>query len=806
MPVPYIETTADNTGVCSSAAFALAAIDLERCDRPSRLLEAHLSTVRLLQSLAYSAVPLTLELHILSRPSRDSSRSSVVELGLLLRIRGSCREIAIEHCLGQWLSLDSLLHAFWAHADFTPVERPSQLARMFKPFQPGSCVEITHRTETICLSQPHVLTPQSIGFGERAKSVSAPGNEVHHVFPWSYVPDDWATLLTSIVRCSVPLWIRVRLRNSVDASPTIRELDAIMRECERFLTATPADQVVLTARVQSIREVSFRRAARLSECALRASVFLFAPGRADEEITQLLGQSISGDVTRGAASSAYEGCFAARPCSFKEAEESAGDVVPCDEAALAFRLPVIFPDTRVGLPVRRHQTVAADLPSISGTVIGINRHRGTDRPIEVSLDHRLKHTFLIGMTGTGKSTMMLSMLLDDLRHGRGICLIDPHGDLADDVLAHFPEERSSDLILIDMADRDRPVPMNLLAWSSLEQRDVIIDGFLSALLRIYRDPSMFGPVFERHFRNMLKLLMGDEPNREPRLTLLEFPRLYQSQGLRNYLVSSMKDEQVKDFIREFDHISYGDLKPENMAPYITAKLSRFIDDSLLRRTFGHGAMILDFDRILDAGQVLILKLGSGRFGANVADLVTSQVITRFRMAAMARGALPKVVRRPYFLYVDELGSLARDETFSQLLSEARKYGLGLVLATQYASQLRHGEYSRNTLSAVVGNVGTVIVYRVGVEDAPLLAPVFAPDITPQDLIECPNFEGYMRLHLDKTAVRPFSFVNRLEGTPASEERAKNLCEQSRSRWGVPAQECDRRAEERRQMLEAFGSG
>ena len=155
------------------------------------------------------------------------------------------------------------------------------------------------------------------------------------------------------------------------------------------------------------------------------------------------------------------------------------------------------------------------------------------------------------------------------------------------------------------------------------------------------------------------------------------------------------------------------------------------------------------------------------------------------------------------MHVDELGTLARDETFSRLLSESRKYHLGLVLATQYASQLRDPEYSRNLLSSVLGNVGTVICYRVGVEDAGILAPIFAPAMTAQDLVECPNYQGYMKLHRNRDAARAFSFHNQLDSTVPSLERAKRLCRLSRQRWAVSVEECEERAEARRRFIRSL---
>ena len=393
------------------------------------------------------------------------------------------------------------------------------------------------------------------------------------------------------------------------------------------------------------------------------------------------------------------------------------------------------------------------------------------------------------MTGTGKSTQMLSWMLQDLRQGHGLCLIDPHGELADALLARMPANRAGDVIVVDLADREFPVPLNLVAWNSLEERDHYIDDLLTSLLRIYRDPQMFGPVFETNFRAMMKLLMGDKPRRDPALTLLEFPRLYSSHQLRHRLLKDVSDEQVHDFIREIEAVTYGDHKPENLAPYITSKLGRFVHDTLLRRILGHGDMALDFRQILAEGKVVLLKLARGRLGSTVADLVASQLLSRIRAATLSR---PKEDQRPFFVYIDEAGSMAHDEAVAQLLSEARKSHVGLFLAVQYASQLRDADHSRDVLAAALGNVGTVLACRVGVEDAGLLEPVFAPSFAARDLIECPNYQGFARLHLNHRMQRAFSFRGVPDAALPDPARARDVVRRSRKRWAVSLAECDER--------------
>jgi hypothetical protein len=409
-------------------------------------------------------------------------------------------------------------------------------------------------------------------------------------------------LLQSLLRNATPQHVVIRVSgNAARLEETIKSLESTVRICEQFLGSASADQVTLSGQIHMIRDAALQRISQLGEGALSGAVLLFSPGPPEEALAGVLGQSISGDFTRAATENPYCGGFDVAALDPVTASDSSGffenEPLTAAEAACAFRPPLVLGDEEIGLAVRRSRTIAMTMPTAPAdehlTKLGVNFHRGAERPIAVSLDHRLKHVFLIGMTGTGKSTLMLSMLLQDLREGHGLCLLDPHGDLADDLLARFPKCREKHLLLIDLADRQYPVPLNLLHWQTLDERDLIIDEFLSALLRVYREPQMFGPIFEMNFRGMMKLLMGDRRFDDFTPTLLEFPKVYLIKEFREFLLNRSQDDQVRDFIAEIQRVR-GENELANLAPYITNKLARFLQDRHLRRIVGHGAMALNF--------------------------------------------------------------------------------------------------------------------------------------------------------------------------------------------------------------------
>lgn len=348
---------------------------------------------------------------------------------------------------------------------------------------------------------------------------------------------------------------------------------------------------------------------------------------------------------------------------------------------------------------------------------------------------------------------------------------------------------------MDLGDTDHPVPFNLLAANSIEERDRHIDEMLAGMIRVYRDLSMFGPIFEQNFRGMAKLLSYPCRSINGPLTLLEFPLLFSNANFRKHLLRESKDEQVRDFVEELERVSSGECRLENLAPYVTNKLGRFLQDTFLRRMVGHGAMALDFRAIMDEGKILILKLARGRLGESVANLIASTVVSRIRDAAMGRISNSGIRPRRFFLYVDEFGSVA-DDNFPVLAAEARKAGLGLVMSTQCLSQLRDRSAPRDILSAVMGNIGTLAAFRVGPEDAPLLEPFLFPHLTAQDMLACPNFHGYMKFHLDREVTAPFSFET-IPAAPVTRSAARV------NPIGASTRECDQRISNRRLWVKSL---
>jgi hypothetical protein len=374
-----------------------------------------------MQLLSQSSASFAVELHIISSPSLDATVAGKIEIALQLHVTKADRSEATEACLGQCLSIAGILETLWDRAELRPILGSDEFERFFAPFVPEGCHFLHRRSRPMSPADPFGVEEQvSVGFlsngSRREKHAVTTPNAVLHVFPWVSAHDDWPVLLDALLHYPMPQWVVVRLASCTDAEAAIINLEITIRECERFLASALADQLTLTAQIHAIRDVCLTRICQLRESALHGAVLLFSPGPAEESIAGILGQSISGNLTRGATDNPYRGGFDFSAVNVRQAKHvfSFYEDKPftTDEAACAFRLPLVLDNENHGLPVRRSRTIAAELPAPSQgsrfIILGINSHRGNERPIQVGEEHLLKHRFLIGMTGAGKTTKIRS--------------------------------------------------------------------------------------------------------------------------------------------------------------------------------------------------------------------------------------------------------------------------------------------------------------------------------------------------------------------------------------------------------------
>jgi len=464
---------------------------------------------------------------------------------------------------------------------------------------------------------------------------------------------------------------------------------------------------------------------------------------------------------------------------FRRFDDSKAMVLNSEEVASFFHFPISLTDTpKVEWLKTKEAPPPADLPS-GGTLLGRSSYRGDSKPIYITDEDRRRHIYVVGQTGTGKTTAIASMLIEDIKKGKGVAIIDPHGEFAEKAMGHVPRERMDDVIYFDPADTARPLGLNLLEYdiNRPEEKTFIVNEFLGIFDKLYDLKQTGGPVFETYMRNALQLLLEDMPN-EP-ATLMEVPRVFTDPEFRRRKLERIMNPIVIDFWEREAVKAGGELSLANVTPYVTSKFNTFIGNDYMRPIIGQPKSSFNFREVMDGGKILLINLSKGRIGDINASLLGMVFTGKILMAALSRSDTEESRRRDFHLYIDEFHNFATD-SIATILSEARKYRLSLTMAHQFIAQLKE-----NIRDAVFGNVGTQMVMRVGPQDAEFLAKQFAPVFDESDLMGLDNLAAYVRLLINGQTSRPFNImVSTASWDPGDQGLAHNLKEYSRLKYGM----------------------
>lgn len=463
-----------------------------------------------------------------------------------------------------------------------------------------------------------------------------------------------------------------------------------------------------------------------------------------------------------------------------------------EELASVFHFPNQFVETPNIRWLRAKRAPAPTMLPTEGLLLGDNVYRGIHTPVKIKREDRRRHLYMIGMTGTGKTTLFENLILQDIKAGEGVCYIDPHGDTAEALLAKIPRERAEDVIYFDPGDLDRPFGMNLLEWETHEQKDFLVQEAVQIFYKLF-DPNqtgIVGPQFEHWLRNAALTLM-EWPEGG---TLIEIPRLFTDDAFRELRVERITDPVVKAFWTQ-QMAKTADFHKSEMYNYFISKFGRFMTNMMMRNIIGQPKGSFNIKDVMNQGKILIVNLSKGRVGEVNANLLGMILVAKIYTAAMARHSITEEERRDFYLYVDEFQNLATD-TFSSILSEARKYRLNLSITNQYISQL-----PEPIRDAIIGNVGTIISYRVGVPDAEFLEKEFQPVFSFQDLNNLERFNAYIKLLVESTPTRPFSVKINKDETPAIREIGEAIKQLSRLKYGRDRGLVDSEIYERTKILE-----
>ncbi len=421
-----------------------------------------------------------------------------------------------------------------------------------------------------------------------------------------------------------------------------------------------------------------------------------------------------------------------------------------------------------------------------GLFLGTNTYRGEKRKIFMNQEDRFRHFYIIGQTGTGKSSVIELMARQDFNDGKGVCIVDPHGSLIDNLLPYIPRHRADDVIYFNPADTERPLGLNLLEGKTPEERDLIALDAMNMMVKMFGE-EVFGPRIQDYFRNGCLTLMEDE---EEGGAITDLVRLFTDDEWQKYKVSKVKNPIVKSFW-ENQMAKTGAREKQEMIPYFAAKFGQFYTNTLMRNIVGQTKSSFDIADCMNSGKIILMNLSKGLIGDVNSTLLGMIVVNKIQVAAMRRQRESKENRKDFFLYIDEFQNFVTP-SIESILSEARKYRLGLILAHQYIDQLEKDSKLSGSVSlkgAVFGNVGTMLFYKIGPDDAEVGAKQMGPVFSEQDLVNMDAFKGSMKLCVDGQPSRPFSIEIPkpwLDKTYQKDEQAAEAFKQlSRLKYGRP---------------------
>ncbi len=460
------------------------------------------------------------------------------------------------------------------------------------------------------------------------------------------------------------------------------------------------------------------------------------------------------------------------------------DILNSVELATLFHLP-----DQNSIPtsqVKRQMSKQVDGPTEvmeTGLLLGYNEFRGVRKPIRLADKDRRRHIHIIGQTGVGKSVLQENLAYQDMLAGRGFALVDPHGDLAEALLAKVPRDRVEDIVYFDPGDMSNPIGLNMFEFDHPDQKDFLVQEAINMLYGLY-DPGhtgIVGPRLEHIFRNCALLLMADPAGG----TFVDVPKLLVDEQFRNAKLKYVTDRQVLDFWTKEFPASQRSNEAGDLISWVISKFGPFISNDAMRNIIGQTKSGFNFPEIMNNNKILLVNLSKGKMGDLNSKLLGIIFVMKFQAAAMARANIPEHERKDFTLYVDEFQNFATD-SFETILSEARKYRLSLVLANQFMTQLKE-----ELREAILGNVGTTITGRIGTTDAEIMVKRYTPVFTAEDLTKLPNFESVCVAQINGTPSAPFSMAWIPPMGEPNQQLSDALKKLSAAKYGRPRDQVER---------------
>jgi len=461
--------------------------------------------------------------------------------------------------------------------------------------------------------------------------------------------------------------------------------------------------------------------------------------------------------------------------SFRIFKENQKNILNIEEVASIYHFPTHYIETPY-IKSAKSQVAPppADLPETGVNLLGRVKFRGEEKKIHfASRQDRRRHFYIVGQTGTGKSTLLEEMAIQDIKNGEGVAIVDPHGEFVEHVLANIPKDRVDDVVLFEPFDQERPMGLNMLEYDTPEQKDFAVQEMISIFYKLF-PPEIIGPMFEHYMRNAMLALMADKDNPG---TLVEIPKMFTDPEFLKEKLAKVTDPVVRQFWVKEWAATTGNTRSD-MLGYVVSKVGRFIENEMMRNIIGQSHSGFDLASIMNGKKIFLANLSKGQTGEVNSSLLGLILVSKIQMAAMRRASMKDEERLDFYLYIDEFQNFTTD-SISTILSEARKYKLNLIMAHQFIPQL-----TDEIKNAVLGNVGSMGAFRIGAEDAEFLEKQFEPGFSRFDLVNLDNFSIVMKMMLNNKTSTPF----KMEIYPPSKGRpeiVQPLKKISKLKYGKP---------------------
>lgn len=748
----------------------------------------------------------TVALRFIARPDSTMISAGRIDVVLLASCKASTARKAVAAASVLGSELVSLLCAYMPDYRWCPVADSDDFGNLWNPFGAVKVHLAALRRRESLVSIQSLKSRPSLGRGRTATTLPEADarSAIYCVHPLVPRVTTMSALLRMLLLQGAPVLLQTALRPTRLEPSEKQAFQDLVGHCEQALGANhasnPLQPTIQRNRTAGLCRLLLSQGLRIEDAPFLHHTVLASPSPLAVGMVESVGigitQPLGGDTVAHASDHSLDtlqtgGYDTATPTN--STEQTAAErnlwqlefepwgaslappalvrlrhLLDAPEAVSSFQIPLATEDGLQGIEVSRARfrplppELACKSP-IGSISPGLNPALGQLQPVSLSEASRRLHTYVVGQTGTGKSTLLSSMILDDIRAGRGLAVIDPHGDLYHELLRHIPRSREKDLVLLDPGDQERVPGLNLLECETDTERHFVVREAREIIEKLIQDQygkvslDWMGPAFFQHMQMNMLLAMSD-PDRPG--TLLEFYEIFQSKDYwKRWLPLRWQDPRLKTWVgNNLPNIDYLKRSGDNgitWGEYLSSKFEDFVFDPLLRNIFGQRRSTIRMREIMDQGKILLVNLSKGQLAEQNARFLGYVLMAKIKAAALARADMPAARRRLFFLYVDEFQSLAT-ANFVPMLSESRKFGLSLILANQFVSQITDSRI----MDGIIGNVGTHICFRVGRSDAESLESQFSPSFDRHDLANLPNWHACVRTTVEGRVTAPFTLRTR----------------------------------------------